>query len=295
MLSNPQLANCNNRSSLPKTNPKYGEPTDWFSNRIINQYGYSGLSFDFFVDWNDISLTTNIVWYKLITKKAGFKVSTISDEIIKFVGEDCLRNYLKFLVKHRLILRFLIIPDDQDFSDDKSIVGFVEYDSALQPDIRIVDLAGLKDEIKTKSGGVVNIGDKGLIYGTSCLECALSKTDSLYPGDMDLILFENETSLPVGILEFKKHNLSTSLTEQKLSNYYPHPDKRKYDRLNIFRNKFFPDVPIIVLYYSTDPAYDYVVAEHIGEADHVLKSIKRGRLPFDMLFNGNAVRALSKW
>lgn len=75
----------------------------------------------------------------------------------------------------------------------------------------------------------------------------------MYPGDVDLILL-NSNNLPVAIIEFKKHTLSSSVDGQKLSNFYPLPDKRKYDRLAILRDYLSrPNfrIPIIVIYYPT--------------------------------------------
>jgi hypothetical protein len=111
--------------------------------------------------------------------------------------------------------------------------------------------------IRSYSGGPIQIGSKGLIYGTSRLECYLSSTDSLYPGDVDLIVL-NPNNRPSAILEFKKHTLATNIREQKLSNYYPRPDGRKYDRLELLREFISGDggnVPLLVLYYPTNSAF----------------------------------------
>ena len=115
-------------------------------------------------------------------------------------------------------------------------------------------LSGFKELIKSHSGGPVSIGSKGLIYGTSRLECSLSKTDSLYPGDADLLLL-NEDNKAVCIFEFKKHTLSSPISEQCFTNYYPRPDGRKYKRLALLRDylasKSNSRILFFVLYYPT--------------------------------------------
>ena len=95
--------------------------------------------------------------------------------------------------------------DDLDWSNDRNellIVSlfFKEGHYSFSP--QKYSLSEFKELIKSHSGGPVSIGSKGLIYGTSRLECSLSKTDSLYPGDADLLLL-NEDNKAVCILEFK--------------------------------------------------------------------------------------------
>lgn len=82
----------------------------------------------------------------------------------------------------------------------------------------------------------------------------MSKTDSLYPGDADLLLL-NEDNKAVCILEFKKHTLSSPISEQCFTNYYPRPDGRKYKRLALLRDylasKSNSRILFFVLYYPT--------------------------------------------
>jgi hypothetical protein len=118
----------------------------------------------------------------------------------------------------------------------------------------IISIESFKELIRYNSGGPVQIGSKALIYGTSNLECYLSGTNSLYPGDVDLILLDRSNK-PVGILEFKKHTLSTPISKQRLANYYPYPDGRKYNRLSILKDYLSNEsntVPFFVIYYPTN-------------------------------------------
>lgn len=147
-------------------------------------------------------------------------------------------------------------------------------------------LGTFKEIIQEYSGGAVRIGNKELIYGTTNLECVLSKTDSAYPEDMDMLLL-NENADPVAIFEFKKHTLSPDVSDQKLSNYYPNPDRRKYDRLAIFKeyvfNRLAIDVPIILFYYPSNPVGEYCRVEVLtGSAGNLkVKAGGKFKLPVD--------------
>ena len=109
------------------------------------------------------------------------------------------------------------------------------------------NISDLKKDIKLLSGGSISIGNKGLVYSTSTLEGYLSQTDAAWPGDADLIVLDKALN-PVALLEYKKHTLDTPMRDQKLSNYYPSKDRRKYDRLAILRSFLGEDTPFINIY-----------------------------------------------
>lgn len=72
-----------------------------------------------------------------------------------------------------------------------------------------------------------------------------------------MIILDSENK-PQGILEFKKHSLTTSISEQCLSNHYPKPDGRKYNRLSILKDYLSSadnQIPILVVYYPTNPSF----------------------------------------
>lgn len=169
---------------------------------------------------------------------------------------DSFKNQNSFTVQ------FIIFRDDADWANESSnlmIATFIgRSGTEFIFDSELVAINAFKELIQKHSGGPVKIGDKKLTYGTSRLECYLSKTDSLYPGDLDLIVF-NERFEPIALLEYKKHNLQSSISEQKLSNYYPNPDARKYNRLAILRGylgKTHPNLPIFNVYYPTHPDFN---------------------------------------
>jgi hypothetical protein len=65
------------------------------------------------------------------------------------------------------------------------------------------------------------------------------------------LIIVNKNDLEIhSILEFKKHNLDTPIENQKLGNYYPNPDRRKYDRLAILKN-YLSTQKLSCIYYPT--------------------------------------------
>lgn len=91
----------------------------------------------------------------------------------------------------------------------------------------------------------------------------MSRTDAAWPGDADLIILDKDLN-PVALLEYKKHTLDTPIKDQQLSNYYPYPDKRKYDRLAILRNFLGNNTPFINIYYPTNPVFKSIKFEKIS-------------------------------
>ncbi|WP_300601965.1 hypothetical protein [Niabella sp.] len=261
MLIKPNLSKCSDRQAMPKRHPTGGSPEKWFRNELLFENNLFGISFDFFINWSatPFSLTPE-VWIKRILD-TPYEYSDVLDNLPKIMidefGLEYLNRLWNFSSQHGLATRFIIFRDDYNWGNQMSsilILTLTSKDTSnLQFKAEVVSIEDFKKLIKQHSGGPVQIGSKGLIYGTSNLECFLSKSDSLYPGDVDLILLNNNY-LPVAIIEFKKHTLSSSIDGQKLSNFYPHPDKRKYDRLAILRDYLGRpnfSIPIIVIYYPT--------------------------------------------
>lgn len=255
MLKYPFLAQCANRNSVPRSNQHTGLPEDWFSNTILNMYDMVGFSFDFFVDW---SLSPNQItpnaWLKRILTDPPQNLTDqqVKEGLISFEGTEYLTLFAKFCNKNNLTLHYILFREvDWEKSPEIIFVVTIKYiDDDLDFHIERLDIEALQSKIRAFSGGAVRIGSKGLIYGTSCLECFLSKTDSLYPGDVDLIIV-NKNDLEIhSILEFKKHNLDTPIESQKLGNYYPNPDRRKYDRLAILKN-YLSAQKLFCVYYPT--------------------------------------------
>ena len=260
MLQKPFLALCTNRNTQPKTNLVTGSPENWFDNSVLLPKGLVGFSFDFFVNWSTNQITP-FVWVKRIINIEPSKLfidgeidsDLISKEIIKIDGLENLEALTLFCRNKNLTLQYVLFREIDWGKNPESIfiVTLTSANNNLNFDIDVINLNELQARIRSYSGGAIRVGAKGLMYGTSMLECFLSKTDSLYPGDVDLIIFDLKTLEINTILEFKKHNLDTPIENEKLKNYYPNPDHRKYDRLAILRDYLTPVPKLICLYYPT--------------------------------------------
>jgi hypothetical protein len=259
MFKNPTLAQCQNRDILPKSNTLTGKPEDWFDNVILDEFGMVGFSFDFFVNWKTNQISPYAWIKKILTvppstliKNGAIEEQTIIENLIQFEGQEYLELFAKFCGKFNLKLQYLLFREvNWDENPETIFLVSISYETELIFKVEVIDIKELAEKIKNYSGGNVSIGRKGLTYGTSLLECYFSKTNSLYPGDVDLIIFDKKNLEVKVLLEYKKHNLNTPIKHQKLSNYYPYPDKRKYDRLSILKDYFKSFPKLICLYYPT--------------------------------------------
>lgn len=123
-------------------------------------------------------------------------------------------------------------------------------DSVTAERLELHDLSKLIERIR---GGQASLGSKGLIYGTSAIECWLSKSPNIFPGDCDALLVDN--GVPRAIMEMKKHTLSGPIASNLASRYYPSPDGRKYDSLFALQASCEAatqsEVPVIMVYFAT--------------------------------------------
>ncbi|MCB9044680.1 MAG: hypothetical protein H6550_00945 [Chitinophagales bacterium] len=260
MFKKPFLASCSDRAKLPKENTVTGTPENWFNNNLLLEHSLFGVSFDFFINWQT-GMLTPVAWVKrLLTispdeliDNGNPKSEDIFNELIRFEGKENLVLFCKFCEHKNIQLQYILYNDSNWSSAGNKlfIVSINLKDTVLNYNIEVITLTDLQNKIREYSGGPVTIGRKGLMYGTSLLECLLSKTDSLYPGDVDIVIFNTESLAVENVIEFKKHNLSTPIENQKLSNYYPSPDGRKYNRLAILNNFIGPAKKFICLYYPT--------------------------------------------
>jgi len=261
MLNNPKLALCTNRNILPKRNEKSGSPEDWFANDLLAKQGMVGIGLDFFVNWTQHSLTP-VVWIKQVLSVGVGYDQFIRDpkaHLLAKFGQGYIDALNAFSSRYDLSVAFIVVDDLQPWNDPQSVVCRVDMNRELEFKPVLQPIEDFKALIRKNSGGAVHVGNKGLIYGTSGLECSLSHTDSAYPGDIDLLVLDNQSE-PIAILEFKKHTLSADVSKQTLSDYYPVPDARKYNRLAIFKeyiaNKTGRDIPIIIIFYPSNAAGD---------------------------------------
>ncbi|HEY9268553.1 MAG TPA: hypothetical protein VIO39_03745 [Methylotenera sp.] len=268
IFTDPILAKCKNRSELAKENPILGGPDIWFNGNLLEKIGIKSVGFDFFIDWSNNILDRNL-WLKRLTL-ANIDVHSLSDnEIINSLKEDKFLDLVLFSRANKFTASAIIYNDNQNWSDQSHLIHvFWPKDATNNKGLRVdkIYLKDIKQLIKAKSGGPVKMGTKGLTYGTSRLECSLCHSDALWPGDADLILLNNNY-LPIAVLEFKKHTASSGIpfNEQRLGNYYPSPDGRKYDRLKHLSDQINGDVsiPLFLIYYSTISTEHRVIVEQV--------------------------------
>jgi len=210
------------------------------------------------------------VWFKV-------PYSSYTEEQLKEIFakdlDDCwslqyFRKMFKFCENIKMDFYFIVFEDNSDWSSYASElykVKLYKKDNKLFHTFTKISICEFKENIKKLSGGAINIGAKGLIYGTSKLECYLSNTTSLYPGDADLVLTNNKHE-PIALIEFKKHTKTTPMKNQQISNYYPWPDKRKYDRLYKLQKYIESsgyNIPFFVFYYPTDTMHNTWKLENV--------------------------------
>lgn len=287
----PKLALCSDRDRFPKYNVNSGSPEDWFSIQRLKKFGLFPINFDFFVNWSAVppKVTRNI-WIKsilnseidsLLCDDGSVNESLIFNLLTNLYGVDFLKVTSSFAFVNVLHLEFLIFRDVDWYSNPNEKIIFsraLNHADSLSFKSKVIGLEELMGKITLGSGGEVYVGKKGLIYGTSTLECYLSNTPSAYPGDADMVLVDIKTSKPRCILEFKKHNLSSSVEEQKVSNYYPRPDKRKYDRLAVLRDFFVEDLALVNVYYPTLDSHYQTKVEIISGGIGSIKSCKEAMI-----------------
>ena len=292
MLREPILAYCSNRNRPAQTHPFSGEPDEWLADTYLEPHGLMGLTFDFFVNWCTRSIS-NRLWIKRIVKPSFTPWPILSHDISNAIhsnaiyqcdGEEKVKQLCRFADRYDMSCHYFLFKESADFGDRPVPIVAISFDGdGLVADVREVELSTLKSRIQQHAGGPVSIGDKGLTLGLSTLECYLSKTDAAWPGDADLVLVDSKFA-PHAIIEFKKHTSSSRIpfADQKLSNYYPGADSRKYDRLALLRDYLSGstrDLPIIVVYYPTQTSIDQVKLECIEGADKELRATKSEFVP----------------
>ena len=273
----PSRTFSDDRTKPEVTHPTAGSPADWL--------GDCSVTFDYFVDWSkDPPSLQNELWVKILLDPDDLEPDKMeTDELVENICQ-CVPDFEKLqafinAVQARvaLELHFFLFDDSQDWCNDNAVV----FDVALRDDVWAVQrlcLSELKERIVVLTGEKRRIGSKGLKLSTSDLEYALSKTDSLWPGDVDGIILDRYNSLPLVLMEYRKHTKEYGLTS--VMRYYDsQKDKRKYDRLFVLAEAL--GIPVIVLTFPTQESHTEILLERIrivGEKLEIAAS-RRCQLP----------------
>lgn len=279
----PFHAKCANRSEPSKRHEQAGVAEEWFTPELLSMFSFSGISFDFFIDWRNETLSPEF-WVKRLIHEQNV-LPTISREFIQNLiytcdGENNVKNLARFANGN---LRYKLFRETDDWINHPNNpnpildVKINSYGEVIQ--VSRIPLESLKEDIRLLSGGPVKIGKKGLNSAYTTLECFLSSTDALWPGDVDLLLIGNDNR-PRAIFEFKKHTLKEAIEKHKFSCYYPYPDGRKYNRLALLRDSFRENkLPIIVIYFPTESNFEEILIEEIVGEYKNLSATKEIRHP----------------
>ena len=266
MLHKPILARCDNRKITARKHPSSGDPEEWFADTYLEPYCFVGLTFDFFVNWNTSSIP-NQLWVKRVVDDSFTPwpmnhAGGVPNAIYQCDGEEKVRQLCRFADRNGMSCHYFLFKESDYWGLRPEPIVEVRFDSngTVRRILRI-ELSNLEDRIKQLREGPASVGPKGVTYALTSLECYLSKTDALWPGDADLVLVDCSFT-PNAIIEFKKDTIGTPISSETLSNYYPRIDRRKYDSFAHLRDHLTDvpsTLPIIVLYYSVKELVDQEV------------------------------------
>lgn len=251
-----QQALCSDRSQV-SSGP---DPKDWIVPSLPE--GWRLVSFHFFVNWESLPpVVADRIW---MTRQLRFDPDINLDAVDKtdisdilsqsYAGQELDDLELIFSPYGHKITTVLLPEIPVSAISDETPVWIVAKSDGVNNRIYKVKVSRVRSAIQSHSGGPVWVGDKGLTYGTSAVECYLSKSNAAFPGDVDAVIVDNQNQVRF-IVEYKKHTLQAPLGEHLITKYYPRPDGRKYQRLAALGNRYEHflqrSVPLVVLYYST--------------------------------------------
>lgn len=258
-----------NRSKLAESNPICGDPMQWFDTEYFRNESLYSTTFDFFINWSNNTFQP-IAWVKRVIY-SGFTIepNEIMDSIIKCDGKDKFETVKNFCYKNDINLSYILIPEiltDAWIDNNNKVILFdvkkFEENNGANPvsPMSVKELIGLIHSYKVDYKSV-RMDSEGLKLSTTSLEYFLSmwnnkigyKGDAIYPGDADIILFD-EDYCPKAIIEIKKHSIGSvkryaSTIEEENISLYVKGDKLKYQSLDILQRHWNCD--FYMLFYPT--------------------------------------------
>ena len=205
MLQLPLLARCDNRRLLARTHPTAGDPNQWLSQASLDNCGLHGLSFDFFVNWNARTIGEEVWMKRLVAENHTpwplLDVSQLLSALAQIDPQISAGDLSAFCTRHALHCHYFLFKDSAPWSRNPAAIVDLSVSSS-PPTARLMDVNAISTRIRAQRGAPVPIGPGGLIYGTSSLECHLSRTPDFWPGDADMLLLDSDSKVH-SILEFK--------------------------------------------------------------------------------------------
>ena len=153
-------------------------------------------------------------------------------------------------------LTAILLPEDpsEQVTDETifwTISGEAEGDKLA---IRSHPVSDLKRAIRGRHGIPTREGGKGLTLGTSKVECYLSTSWDIFPGDVDAVVVDERDCIR-HLIEYKKHTIPDKIDNHLAQKYYRKSDPRKYQSLQALTEDInrrpHEEARLTILYYST--------------------------------------------
>lgn len=288
-----QQARCSDRSQI-SSGP---EPQNWIAPSLPDDWRL--VSFHFFVDWNSHPpVVADQIWmtrqlrFDSNVNLADVRDSDMLDIFNKSSSKQEFDDLEMICSSHDFKVAAILLPEIQVSAiSDQTPVWVIWKLGSENYKIAQITISNLKNAIQKHSGGPVWVGSKGLMYGTSAVECYLSESDAAFPGDADAVIVDSQNRVRC-VIEYKKHTLSAPIGEHLMTKYYKR-DRRKYQRLNALAKRYEKflqqSVPLVVLYYSSQ--WPIIRLQEIGSLDNNSATISRDT--GDIVINGWSQKAIS--
>lgn len=161
IFTEPVLAKCSNREELAKENPKIGNPVIWFNDELLQKFGMKSVNFDFFINWSNNKLDRDL-WLKRPLLDIE-DINLLNDSDVRdSLKVDYFLKLVRFARANNLTASAIIYNDNQDWTNDQSHLMRVFWpkNDDTNTGLRIdrVDLSEIKQIIREKSGGPVQVG-----------------------------------------------------------------------------------------------------------------------------------------
>ena len=297
MLSKPHLADYHYPIPKPaRENETSGNPESWFRSEYFQNRGIYVASFDFFVNWKRNNVCDE-VWIKRVSDSDDIFTQTakeLRDSISACDGQDDCNRLYYFFKHHGITQKYMLFRNVSLERWETGCEQIVQLDLTQLTDdsISYLSVDAVQNQIKDLRQNAVSIGKAGLKYATSSLEDYLSLQPYFWPGDCDVLLYDEHNNV-LAIIEIKKHTHSSKIAfhDQNISNYIDR-DRLKYQSLGLLQSKFH--TRLFVLYYSVEPENDYILLEELTGEYYALRQKRIQRLPLPQTGNKDSLHQFAE-
>ena len=251
-----RLAPCANRRK-PVNDP---DPSRWLYPALPT--GWKVYSFHFSINWLQETPTVDgpFLMCRLVEpgQKAISNEEAVQELLTLFQNSheiDYFHGLMNVSNLYERNLTLILLPEDMNKKvTDATIFWTITKDEKEDLAIRNHSVRTLKEAIRRRHGVPTREGGKGMKLGTSAVECYLSTSWDIFPGDADAIIVDESDRIR-HLVEYKKHTISDKIDNHLAQKYYQDSDPRKYQSLQALTediNRQPPgDVRLTIFYYST--------------------------------------------